>query len=155
MKRFLILVLMVVCLFPVNAQAKQGRRIDQKKYCSMRTQTIKTGKKYRVDVFWRWEKISSYMFNQKPQVKFIKNDKLTRKMLVNRKNKILYIEVDTGTQINEKGDGKIDTKNPYYNYISYKRCGFKKGDRIRTYCIYNPYTNWEDDIIERYDEEAH
>ena len=29
--------------------------------------------------------------------------------------------------------------------------GARKGDVIVTYCVYNPYTNWDDDVIERWD----
>lgn len=153
MKKFLLLMLIVVCLFPMNAHAKTAeRQIEQKTYFSMRTKTVKIGNRYRVDVFWRGKKIANYKFNCKPQVQFIMHDQLTWKMLERRKNKVLFIEISKGTQLNTKGDGKIETKDPYYNYISYKRCGFRKGDKIRTYCIFNPYTNWEDDVIERYDE---
>lgn len=150
MKKIIILVLMIVTLFPVNVQAAQARTIQTTRYGSMKVKTIKIGKRYRADVYWRSEKIASYKFNRKPKVKFIKFDRLNFDMLASRKN-TLYIEITTGKQINAKGDGKVDTDD-WHNYISYKRCGFKKGDRIRTYCIFNPYTQWEDDIIERYDE---
>ena len=150
MKKFIILVLMIVALFPVNVQAAQARTIQTTRYRSMTVKTIKIGKRYRADVYWRSEKIASYKFNHKPKVKFVKFDRLNFDMLASRKN-TLYIEITTGKQINAKGDGKVDTDD-WHNYISYKRCRFKKGDRIRTYCIFNPYTQWEDDIIERYDE---
>ena len=150
MKKIIILVLMIVALFPVNVQAAQARTIQTTRYRSMTVKTIKIGKRYRADVYWRSEKIASYKFNCKPKVKFIKFYRQNFDMLASRKN-TLYIEITTGKQINAKGDGKVDTDD-WHNYISYKRCGFKKGDRIRTYCIFNPYTQWEDDIIERYDE---
>lgn len=39
-----------------------------------------------------------------------------------------------------------------YNYISYKGVkGIRKGDVVLTICIYNPGTNYEDDIVERFD----
>jgi len=147
MKRFIIALLIVVSLFSVNVQAAKPKTT---KYKSMTVKTIKQGKRYRADCYWRGEKIASYKFNRKPKIKFINFNDLSFEMLASRKN-ILYIEITTGTQINAKGDGKVDTDD-WHDYISYKRCGFKKGDRIRTYCIFNPYTQWEDDIVERYDE---
>lgn len=147
MKRFIILLMIVVSLCSVNVQAKTP---TVTKYKSMTVKVTKKGKRYRADCYWRREKISSYRFNRKPKIRFINFNKLTWEMLESRKD-TLYIEITTGTQINAKGDGKVDTDD-WHDYISYKRCGFKKGDRIRTYCIFNPYTQWEDDIVERYDE---
>ena len=151
MKKLMILILALVCLFSAPAYAKQ-KPLETKKFHSMTAKTYKTGKRYLVKVYWKKEKIATYSFKKMPKVKFIKHDNLTCKKLTTRKNKILYIEILTGKQINKAGDGKIQTKDPYYNYISYKREGFQKGDKIRTYCIFNPYNNYEDDVIERYDE---
>ena len=79
----------------------------------------------------------------------IDSRKLTHKMLVTRKKKhIMYIEVCKGTVKNKKKDGKLSDGS----YISYKKVkGCHKGDKIMTYCVYNPFTNYDDDIIERWD----
>lgn len=91
-----------------------------------------------------------------PITKVIDCDKLTEKMLTHRSNKkrhIMYIERIIGKVTDNKKNGKI--LNPpkdggyYISYASVK--GARKGDVIITYCVYNPYTNWDDDVIERWD----
>lgn len=86
-----------------------------------------------------------------PEIKtvVIDSNKLTHKMLVTRKKKhIMYIEICKGTVKNKKKDGKLSDGS----YISYKKVkGCHKGDKIMTYCVYNPFTNYDDDIIERWD----
>lgn len=115
---------------------------------SARPMTVKVNRcraGYRTTVYWRREKIAAYRFKRKPKVRFIKSAKLTGKMLTSRKGKTLYIEIIDGKQINRRGDG-ITTGGYYIRYH-----GFRKGDHIRSYCVYNPYTNYIDDVVERYD----
>jgi len=81
-------------------------------------------------------------------------DDLTLEDIVTRQDRdALVIERLVGTVINENGDGKVlNTTDPYYNYISYRSVpGARPGDIVVTYCIYDPETDVEDDIIERYD----
>ena len=91
---------------------------------------------------------------------------LTAETLENR-NGDLIIEKIYGIVIDDEGNGKIlesnedfvKAHNRDYNgiaehnyYISYKRVeGAKQGDIILTYCIYNPNSNYSDDIIARFD----
>ena len=87
-------------------------------------------------------------------VKVIDCNDLTEEMLTSRKeHNIMYIERIIGKVTDNKKNGKI--LNPPVNggyYISYDRVeDARKGDLIITYCVYNPYTNWEDDVIERWD----
>lgn len=83
-------------------------------------------------------------------------DKLTEKMLIHRSSKkhhIMYIERIVGRVTDNNKNGKVlnPPKDGGY-YISYKSVkGARKGDVIVTYCVYNPYTNWDDDVIERWD----
>lgn len=89
-----------------------------------------------------------------PMVKVIDCNDLTEEMLTSRKeHNIMYIERIIGKVTDNKKNGKI--LNPPVNggyYISYDRVeDARKGDLIITYCVYNPYTNWEDDVIERWD----
>ena len=51
-----------------------------------------------------------------------------------------------GILLNQKTMFPIDD---YYNYIGYDNN--LMGKYIYTLCIYNPFTNWNDDIILRYD----
>lgn len=89
-----------------------------------------------------------------PTVEVIDCNDLTLEMLTSRKeHNIMYIERIIGKVTDNKKNGKI--LNPPVNggyYISYDRVeDARKGDLIITYCVYNPYTNWEDDVIERWD----
>lgn len=79
-------------------------------------------------------------------------DELNYDILVNRNGNIV-IERINGQVINAEGDGRIlNTDNDHYNYISYKYVeGAEVGDIILTYCIFNPDTAYEDDIIDRFD----
>ena len=91
-----------------------------------------------------------------PMVKVIDCNDLTEKMLTHRSSKkrhIMYIERIIGTVTDNKKNGKI--LNPpvdggyYISYASVK--GARKGDTIITYCVYNPFSNYDDDVIERWD----
>ena len=114
----------------------------------MTVKTVKVNGKYKANVYWKNKKVGTYKFKKKPTIKFVKHDKLTVKALCHRKNKALVIEILTGKVLDNEGNGKVNTKSKY-NYIRYN--GFKKGDKVKTFCIFNPYNNGEDDIVERYD----
>lgn len=85
---------------------------------------------------------------------------LTPQIMANRNGKII-VEKIIGEVINDNLDGKIlncDVDNGGYtnkdggNYINYERVdGAKKGDKILTYYIYNPFTNIQDDVLTRLD----
>lgn len=91
-----------------------------------------------------------------PITKVIDCNDLTEKMLTHRSSKkhhIMYIERIIGKVTDNKKNGKVlnPPKDGGY-YISYKSVkGARKGAVIVTYCVYNPYTNWDDDVIERWD----
>lgn len=79
--------------------------------------------------------------------------KLTTKQITHRKGTVL-VERIIGVVKNSRKDGKIlnvPKGETYYNYISYRDVSCKKGDVIVTYCLYNPESNGEDDIIARWD----
>jgi hypothetical protein len=82
---------------------------------------------------------------------------LTAEMLTNRTNlQRTIVERVIGIVTNEEreGDGRVlNQDNEHYYYISYSGCDFEytTGTIIVTYLMYNPNTNYEDDIIERYD----
>ena len=77
---------------------------------------------------------------------------LTHDIMKNRDGKII-VEKIIGEVTNNKLDGKI--LNCHVNngdFISYKRVeNAKKGDKIVTYFIYNPFNNVEDDVMTRLD----
>lgn len=135
MKKILASVLLLVILLATPVSA-----------CPMTVKVNRCKAGYRTTVYWRHEKIATYRFKRKPKVRFIKSAKLTEKMLTSRKGKALYIEIIDGGQINRRGDG-VTTCGYYIRYH-----GFRKGDHIRSYCVYNPHTNYIDDVVERYDE---
>ncbi len=89
-----------------------------------------------------------------PMVKIIDCNDLTEEMLTTRKDhNVMYIERIIGKVTDNEKNGTV--LNPpvdggyYISYASVK--GARKGDLIITYCVYNPYSNWDDDVIERWD----
>ena len=89
-----------------------------------------------------------------PMVKVINCNDLTEEMLTTRADhNIMYIERIVGRVTDNKKNGKVlnPPKDGGY-YISYKSVkGARKGDTIITYCVYNPFSNYDDDVIERWD----
>ena len=77
---------------------------------------------------------------------------LSTEVLENRNGRVI-VERCYGMVVSRDGDGKV--LNPYdkdYDYISYRRCDeTREGTLMLTYLVYNPDTNYWDDIIERYD----
>lgn len=89
-----------------------------------------------------------------PITKVIDCNDLTEEMLTTRADhNIMYIERIIGRVTDNEKNGTV--LNPpkdggyYISYASVKNA--RKGDIIVTYCVYNPYTNWDDDVIERWD----
>ena len=138
MKKIMMMVMIFICVFSINGNAKV---VAKERYLTV-TQT-KAGTKVK----WMGKTIRWYDFNGK--VKLVNGNQLTEKNLIKRKNKVLYIERIVGRVVNKRLDGK--TSDGYY--ISYKSLKGKahKGNVVITYCVYNPYTHWIDDIDERYD----
>lgn len=81
------------------------------------------------------------------------SDDLTLEMLENRNGKVI-IERCYGVVI-DAGNGAGKVLNPCdedFDYISYSRCeGIREGTLMMTYLVYDPDTNYFDDIMERYD----
>lgn len=83
-------------------------------------------------------------------IEILDTEEVTCEVVSNRKGSLL-IERVIGVVLDDEGNGEVFVKSPY-NYISYKKVeGASKGDVICTYLVYDPTTNGEDDIIERFD----
>lgn len=89
-----------------------------------------------------------------PITKVIDCNDLTEEMLTTRTERnIMYIERIIGKVTDNEKNGIV--LNPpedggyYISYASVK--GARKGDTIVTYCVYNPFSNYDDDVIERWD----
>ena len=65
--------------------------------------------------------------------------------IAHRDGKII-IQVVQGTVISGNGDGELDTGG----YIKYN-ADLKQGDRVETVLVYNPATNFDDDVMYRAD----
>lgn len=82
---------------------------------------------------------------------------MTTDILENRKdNGVLVIERVIGIVTNKEKDGDgiiLNTSDEYHDYISYRSVDFEtsNGTIILSYFIYNPNTNYFDDVIKRYD----
>lgn len=85
-------------------------------------------------------------------IEIVDSADLSLEDLENRKGKII-IEKCIGVVENPDGDGRVlNCADPDYYYISYRSVeDFQEGDTILTYFIYNPDTNYADDILERFD----
>lgn len=89
-----------------------------------------------------------------PITKVIDCNDLTEEMLTTRTERnIMYIERIIGKVTdNEKNGTVLNPPEDGGYYISYASVeDARKGDLIITYCVYNPYSNWDDDVIERWD----
>lgn len=74
------------------------------------------------------------------------SSELTEDILANRQGKLI-IEKCIGTVTNDEKNGVLKDGS----YISYADVDCAKGDTITTYLIYNPDTNYTDDVVERFD----
>lgn len=139
----LLLTIMIFVLIPIKATACSCGN----PYCAYECKTDKTAKK-KVKRYIKENLLKGEA--RKFKIKFVNSNKLTYKKLVNRKkDRVIYVEVITGFVMNEYGDGL--TREGYY--ISYEGIdsSLKPGSCIRSYCVYNPFNNYEDDIIFRTD----
>lgn len=86
------------------------------------------------------------------KIHIIDSADLTIKDLQNRNGNII-IEKCIGVVLDTDGNGKVlNYADPDYDYISYKSiANANVDDLIMTYFIYNPYNNFEDDILFRID----
>ena len=87
-------------------------------------------------------------------VKIIDCNDLTEEMLTTRAERnVMYIERIIGKVTDNEKNGTV--LNPPVDggyYISYASVDDAEiGDVIVTYCVYNPYSNYDDDVIERWD----
>lgn len=74
------------------------------------------------------------------------SSELTEDILANRQGKLI-IEKCVGTVTDDEKNGNLEDGS----YISYADVDCTKGDTVTTYLIYNPKTNYTDDVIERFD----
>ena len=74
------------------------------------------------------------------------SSELTEDILANRQDKLI-IEKCVGIVTDDEKNGSLEDGS----YISYADVDCVKGDTITTYLIYNPDTNYTDDVIKRFD----
>lgn len=77
---------------------------------------------------------------------FYESSELTEDILANRQGKLI-IEKCVGTVTDDEKNGVLEDGS----YISYENVDCSKGDTVITYLIYNPKTNYTDDVINRFD----
>ena len=139
------LIFSIMLLHPVTTEAKCTCNDP---YCvySTKTETCtkKVLKKY-VNKYLRKGRYKNF------KIKFIKSNNLTGDMLRNRKQKhIIYIEITDGYVMSDKNYSGITSDGYYINYEGIDDT-LPKGTKIRTYCIFDPTNNYEDDIVYRTD----
>lgn len=74
------------------------------------------------------------------------SSELTEDVLANRQGKLI-IEKCIGTVTDDEKNGSLEDGS----YISYENVDCVKGNTIVTYLIYNPDTNYTDDVVNRFD----
>lgn len=123
------------------------------KHPGLRVMVSHNNNRYTARVYHFGRLVARYNFNRRPKIVYVSTDRMTYRQLTHRKNRTLLIECVTGTVTDADLNGRVDTRSQY-NYINYRTCkGWAHpGDRIRTYLIYNPSNNYEDDIIYRCDQ---
>lgn len=93
------------------------------------------------------DNIMSHVQGFETEIYYIKSqedyDRCTK--AIEQRNGKIIIEVIQGTVIDELGNGRTDTGD----YIKYD--GLEKGTRVETVLIYDPATNYIDDIMYRAD----
>lgn len=66
--------------------------------------------------------------------------------VITHRNGKIIIQVVQGTVVSDNGDGELDTGG----YIKYDD-DLEIGDRVETVLVYNPATNFDDDVMYRAD----
>lgn len=95
--------------------------------------------------------LDGFMYGK--EIKYYGTDEITYDILVNRTPDTIIVEKVVGVVLNaETGDGRVlNTEDPVYNYINYGGLGLNDMDIVVTFDIYNPETQYEDDVIQRLD----
>lgn len=137
--------LVVMALMVMMAASAQARTVAKETVGDYTISVHQNGKKTLVK--WNGKTICSFRFTGKVQI--ISERKLTNRKKMNRKDKVLYIERVVGTVTDDLGNGR--TSNGYYMCYRTSLKKAQKGDVVVSYCVYNPFTRWIDDITERYD----
>lgn len=75
------------------------------------------------------------------------SSELTEDILANRQGKLI-IEKCIGTVTDDEKNGSLEDGS-YISYTDVDDC--TKGDTVITYLIYNPDTNYTDDVVNRFD----
>lgn len=153
MKKIIVSILSIMVILSLNACKKYNvAEADENTYLINGTQ--KTVADY-TDIE---EKIISHLYDKGfISMLILDTEDMTTDILENRKdNGVLVIERAIGMVTNKEkaGDGIIlNASDKDHNYISYRSVDFETNDGtiILTYFIYNPNTNYFDDVIERYD----
>lgn len=71
--------------------------------------------------------------------------------LIEHRAPFTVFEFNTSTVLGMEPDGHVYGEVDGGGYIGYGNAGYAEGTRVWTLCIYNPLTNWFDDIVARYD----
>ena len=126
---------------PINTQKMNTEQMAAKPVDELHTYTI-NGERQKVTPYYPIE--DNYVSN------------VTGEMLTNRteSDKIIVERVIAIiTNKEREGDAKVLNTNGDYAYISYygTDLDYTTGTIMITYLMYNPETDYEDDIIERYD----
>ena len=157
---FIITLILVVSLSACNSESNEALLDSIGTTSSPNTSYKINGQKVKFEIYEIEDAFIPEFFKQfgdGTRFAIYDTDELTAELLEHRtESDKIIIERCIGivTNIDRAGDGKIlNTDDDYYNYISYSGVDFETHDGtiILSYFIYNPNTDYIDDIIERYD----
>lgn len=159
----IILILLVGCAHSTPEQAEESKNVEVTEECKAvkeekvlktdfevdgRTISVGDYSKYEDEFIAEFEKSFS-----KDNYVIYDCSELTADILESRKGKFV-VERCIGIVTDDVGSGRLlNYENPDFYYISYRTSvsNCKKGHIILSYMIYDPKSNYIDDIMKRYD----
>lgn len=105
-----------------------------------------------LSVLWLLSTVEANEKENKLDIKFIMHDAPNDEALevIENRNGSLVIEIMEGTVFDDQGNGGCFSEKCSY-YIKYDENEFSKGDEVISLFVYNPCTNYADDILHRVD----
>ena len=161
MKKIIALITAITSMIAISAcKGNAPTEMDTTTTTEIITTTVPSTQMYRIN--GRLKPVNSYanlereFISTLPAKGYISTaifdaSELTTEMLESRTPEVAIIErcISIVTNANEEGDGKMLNYDGGY-YIKHDK-GIEDGTIMLSYFIYNPNTQYYDDIIERYD----
>ena len=163
MKKIITLIMAITSILTISSCKGNDSfttEMSEKQISVTETKTASTMEMCRIN--GKWKSVNSYadlereFISTLPAKGYVSSaifdaSELTTEMLESRTPEVVIIErcISIVTNAKEEGDGKVLNYDGGY-YIKHDK-GIEDGTIMLSYFIYNPNTQYYDDIIERYD----